>query len=120
MADFPDLEPFARSFTLGEYPITQQKAWGLTEIPFRHGLVPVAHQLKLSYQEITSAEAALIRDHHADQHGGLLPFDLPEAVFRGNPAPPLGPWRYIKPPDETHLDGGLVNVAVELETVLPE
>lgn len=120
MADFPDLEPIARAFTFGEYPISQQKAWGLTDVPFRHGLAPSAHQLKLTYQEITSAEAASIRDHHAGQLGGLLPFDLSSAVFNGNPAPPLGPWRYTKPPEETHLDGGLVNVAVELETVLPE
>jgi hypothetical protein len=120
MPDFPNLEPIDRSFSFGEYPLSMQGAWGVSDIAFRHGLPPVGHQLTLTYQEISSSKAALIRSHHADQRGGLLPFDLSLAVFHGNPSPPLGPWKYSKPPEETHLDGGLVNVVVNLEAVLPE
>lgn len=120
MPDFPNLEPIARSFSLGEFPLTMQPAWGLTPIPCRHGLAPVAHQLTLVYEQISSTEAALIRNHYREQHGELLPFDLSIAVFHGNASPPPGPWKYSKTPEETHLDGGLVNITVELESVLPE
>jgi hypothetical protein len=118
MADFPDLEPAARSFTLGEYPLSLQKAWGLNAIPMRHGPAPAACQLTLTYEQISSSQATLIRNHYANQRGELLPFALSIAVFDGNSNPPRGPWKYSSPPQETHLDGGLVDVTVQLISAL--
>lgn len=123
MADFPSLEPRGRRYSIGDYPLTPQKAWGVDPVRFYHGLFPVLHRLSLTYELLTAAEAAEIRDHYRSQRGGLIPFDLSANVFQGNasangPAPLSVQWRYVSPPEETHRVGGRADVTVELESVI--
>lgn len=123
MAAFPPLEPTRRAWSMGDYPVTMQPAWGMAPFGFRHGLSPTAHTLTLTFELITSLEAARIRNHYHGQRGGLLPFDLPPIVWRGSssatgPVSDSTQWRYAATPQETHLIGSRVNLAVELEAVL--
>lgn len=123
MADFPSLEPASRSWSMGAYPVTMQPAWGMAPFAFRHGLKPAAHALALGYQLLTAAQAAQIRSHYHGQRGQLLPFSLPSIIWRGalsatGPVDEATQWRYVSPPEETHRVGGLVDMTVELESVI--
>jgi hypothetical protein len=123
MANFPNLEPRSRRYNFGDHPITLQKAWGVSATRFSHGAAATGHRLTLAYELLTAAEAALVRTHYRDQRGGLIPFGLPLAVFRGNvsptgPAPDSMLWRYASVPQETHRVGSRVDLTVELEAVL--
>lgn len=121
--EFPALEPATRSWSMGSYPITLQAAWGIQPLAFRHGLAAAGHTLSLGFQLLTATEAALIRTHYHGQRAALLPFGLPEAVWRGHtsptgPVPGTTQWRYAQEPGESHRSAGLVDVSVELVSVL--
>jgi hypothetical protein len=121
MADFPELEPATRRYSLGAYPTTNQPAWGTGGIRFKHGNSPVLPPVTLTFALITTAEAQLIEDHFAD-HDTKIPFNLPLLTFRGNgssggPAPLSAQWRYSDPPEIGDLKGGRRDVTVQLECV---
>jgi hypothetical protein len=118
MATFPALEPATRGWDMGSFPVTMQSAWGTSPMAFSHGSQPTAHKLTLTYQLISATEAATLRTHYRTQRGGLLPFTLPAVIWLNGVSIGPGQWRYAGPPQETHRNGGLVDVSIELQAVL--
>ena len=118
MALFPSLEPLTRTYSLGSFPITTQDYPAAT-VRFLHGSLSVDWSLELGYGDLTQSEGALIRNHYRTQQGAFIPFDLPSVIWAGNAViPALIPdqlaWYYVDQPQETHKDGGLVDVTAKL------
>jgi hypothetical protein len=119
MATFPDLEPAARSYDLGTFPLTEQASLSAGTVRFSHGATATNFSLQLEYVYLSDAEAALIRTHYQGQGGNYRSFLLPSIIwkghtFSGNVFPVGTRWRYADTPEETHLSGGLVNLTVSL------
>ena len=122
MAQFPSIEPLNRSYDLGSHPIAAASFNNGDETRFLHGAyfavgVPVA----LQFPALTLTEARLISDHFAS-HGTARSFTIPAHLWRTHTSQtdvvPAGfLWRYAGAPDETPLNGGLFDVAVNLLTV---
>lgn len=116
MATFPPLEPIARQYKLGAFPVTTHP-YPAAEVRFLHGSTATGATLELVYQDLSQTEVALIRDHYRGQQGSLLAFALSSAALAGNDGsafPPAGQWRYASPPEEAQRDAGLVDVTVQL------
>jgi hypothetical protein len=119
MATFPALEPAARSYDFGLFPLTEVPSISAGTVRFRHGYAPQNYQLTLGYTALTDAEANLIRQHFQFQGGGYRSFQLPPIIwaghtFTGNVAPTNTRWRYTAAPEEEHRSAGYVNVTVAL------
>ena len=119
MADFPELTPARRAYSLGEVPTTQRSWLDALELAHRFGSEPTAHTLRLEFDEATSdAEWLQIRNHWGGQQGSVLPFAVPAAVWAGHDD--YGQvmaglqWRYASPPSRPDLDAGLGPGTVEL------
>jgi hypothetical protein len=119
MATFPELEPAARSYDLGAFPLTEQPSQSAGTVRFKHGDAAVAFNLQLDYVYLSDAEATQIRNHYQGQGGSYRSFLLPSIIwkghtFSGNVFPVGTRWRYAETPEETHQSGGLVNVTIDL------
>jgi hypothetical protein len=119
MATFPELEPAARSYDLGAFPLTEQPSQSAGTVRFKHGDAAVAFNLQLEYVYLSDAEATQIRNHYQGQGGSYRSFLLPSIIwkghtFSGNVFPVGTRWRYAETPEETHQSGGLVNVTIDL------
>lgn len=123
MATFPALRPAARRYSMGRFPITEERGYGGGSVRFLHGTTSSGHSLTLEYQSITQAEAKLLRDHYRGQQGGFLPFALSADAWAGHSSmtdlvPTTTKWTYASAPDEQHRDGGLVDVSLQLVSVV--
>jgi hypothetical protein len=119
MATFPELEPAARSYDLGAFPLTEQASLSAGTVRFSHGTAATNFSLQLEYVYLSDAEATLIRTHYQGQGGSYRSFLLPSIIWKGHSFSgnvfPIGTrWRYADTPEETHLSGGLVNLTVSL------
>lgn len=119
MATFPAIEPLTRSYSFGQYPVTNEEGFGGGSVRFKHGATSFSHTLTLGYGSITEAEAKLLRDHYRTQQGGFLAFDLSAEAWLGHTSftdlvPATTQWRYNRPLQESHASGGLFDVTVEL------
>jgi hypothetical protein len=119
MATFPALEPAARSYDFGLFPLTEVPSISAGTVRFRHSITPQNYQLTLGYAALTDAEASLIREHFQFQGGGYRSFQLPPIIwaghtFSGNIVPYTTRWRYTASPEEEHFSVGYVNVTVTL------
>lgn len=122
MATFPALKPAARSYSLGVFPITEERGFGGGSIRFKHGPTAYSHDLSLTFTAITQAQAKLIRDHYRLQQGGYISFPLSAEAWAGHTSftdlvPTTTYWRYSAVPTETHRVGGYVDVTVALISV---
>jgi hypothetical protein len=68
---FPDLEPSARSYLPGSYPIEQFEGQNGAVTAVRFGNRKKDSQLTLTFQNITDAEAFEIWENHQEVNGGL-------------------------------------------------
>lgn len=123
MATFPPLRPATRQYSMGIYPVTTETGFGGGSVRFSHGATPSAHTLQLGFVHLKPAASKLIRDHYRAQQGGFLPFSLSLEAWAGHTTPTdLVPvttlWVYAQPPEETHKPGGLVDVTVQLQSVI--
>ena len=119
MATFPELEPAARAYDFGLFPLTEEPSVSAGIVRFRHSVTPQNYQLTIGYTALTDAEASLIRQHFQSQGGGYRSFQLPPIVwkghtFTGNIVPTNTRWRYTAAPEEEHRSAGYVNVTVTL------
>jgi hypothetical protein len=122
MATFPALEPATRRYSMGNFPITEERGFGGGSVRFRHSSTPHGHNLELGFAALTQAEALLLRDHYRGQQGGYIAFPLSAEAWAGHTSftdlvPATTHWRYASQPQEEHLDGGYVNVQLSLISV---
>lgn len=123
MATFPALEPLTRAYDFGAYPVSERSAFAGGSTRFRHGTVSSNHSLQLGYSNLTATEARLIRNHYREQQGGYLAFELSAEAWAGHTStvdlvPYTTRWRYAEPPQETHKNGGLIDVTINLVSVI--
>ena len=119
MTAFPELVPSTRSYNFGIFPISEMPSTNAGIARFRHGPTPQNYSLTISYNGLSDANAALIRNHFQLQGGGFRSFALPEVIwtnhsFSGNVAPYNMSWRYVEPIEEEHFSLGYVNLTVTL------
>lgn len=122
MASFPALKPATRRYSMGVFPVTEERGFGGGSIRFRHGNTAYGHNLELGFTALTAAQAKLIRDHYRNQQGGYISFQLSGEAWAGHTSfvdlvPATTYWRYSAPPEETHMDGGYVDMSVALLSV---
>lgn len=122
MATFPALKPATRRYSMGIFPVTEERGFGGGSIRFRHGSTAYGHNLELGFTALTQAEAKLIRDHYRTQQGGYISFPLSSQAWAGHTSfsdlvPTTTYWRYSAPPEEVHMDGGYVDMFVALLSV---
>lgn len=122
MSNFPSLRPATRQFSFGEYPVSMQTGFGGGTVRFLHGIGRSAVVMELTYQNLTQAEAKLIRDHYRIRQGSHQDFLLPDALWAGhsgpaNIVPGLTRWKYGSQPEETQKRGGYVDLTVSLISV---
>lgn len=123
MATFPSLTPNTRSLTLGDFPGARFEGVSGVGVSFLFSTSDLVQQgLSLQYLSITEEQQTLITDHFVGQEGGLIPFDLPSAVWSGYSTVPVSSsdyqWRYaealkVEPGGTT----GRFNVTVELVAI---
>jgi hypothetical protein len=119
MADYPDLIPSSRRYSLGDVPAAASEWLGALEVSHRFGDATTGHRLSLAYDDATTdAEWLTIRNHWAGQEGGTLPFAVPAQVWCGHTGygDVVGglQWRYASPPQRSDRDGRLGAGTVEL------
>lgn len=122
MATFPALEPATRRYSMGTFPITEERGFGGGSVRFKHGATAYGHNLELGFTALTQAEAKLLRDHYREQQGGYIAFPLSAEAWAGHASftdlvPTSTHWRYASQPQEDHLSGGYVNVQITLASV---
>ena len=122
MSDFPWLRPATRQFSFGQYPVSLQTGFGGGTVRFLHGIGRSAVTMELTYENLTQAEAKLVRDHYRLRQGSHQDFLLPELIWAGhstayNIVPQLSRWKYGAMPEETQKRGGYVDLAVTLVCV---
>lgn len=123
MATFPSLRPASRRYSMGSFPISEERGFGGGSIRFLHGATASRHTLELGYTFLTQAEAKLLRDHYRLQQGGYLSFSLSAEAWAGHSSmadlvPQSTAWVYSRPPEENHRKGGLVDVTIALSSVI--
>jgi hypothetical protein len=124
MVAFPQLEPFRRGWSFGEYGMTEEPVWASVPVRFRHGrgsTQNVGQVLSLSFVDLYEEEVDLIRAHYVSRDGGTLAFSLPSIVWAGLTAPPVPStvsWVYQDVPVEVQKSGGLYDVTLSLLSVV--
>lgn len=122
MASFPSIEPFSRSYDFGSFAGREEPAWAAGVVRYRHGAnSALGQQLSLTYIHLNDSDVQLIRNHYMLQQGGVIPFSLPAIIWSGHTSDvfPAGiRWRYDGSPQEVQRSGGLVDVTVQLRSVL--
>ena len=123
MATFPAITPNSRSLTLGDFPGARHEGVSGVGVSFLFSDTDLVQQfLSIVYLSITETQQREITDHFVGQEGGLIPFDLPSAIWSGYSTVPVSSsdyqWRYAEP---LKIDpGGITgrfNVAVELVAI---
>ena len=119
MATFPTLTPAGRSYSLGRFAMTTQAGLGGSQIKFLHSTNKSGVAMTLTFENLTQAEMADIRDHYRGQQGSFVSFLLPDEVWAGqssvtNIVPTGTQWKYAAPPEETQKSAGYVDVSVSL------
>ena len=123
---FPALAPSNRSFSPGDFPQKKVRSQSGVETRILYGTKRTGMSLKLSYKNISDADAELFLDHYHDMKGTYTTFginpdtkggwegnrDAIGAVTSGNK------WRYSGPPQVTQVRPGISNVQVNLVGVL--
>lgn len=123
MAAFPALRPASRRYSFGVFPVTEERGFGGGSVRFLHGSTSSQHELELGFELLTQAEGKLLRDHYRGQQGGFLPFSLSAEAWAGHTSatdlvPTTTLWLYAEPLEEAHRSGGLMDVTVQLRSVL--
>jgi hypothetical protein len=122
MATFPALKPATRRYSMGVFPVTEERGFGGGSIRFRHGSTAYGHTLDLTFTALTQADAKLLRDHYRTQQGGSISFALSSEAWAGHTSftdlvPTTTVWRYASQPEETHVATDRIDVTVSLLSV---
>lgn len=120
-AAYPPLTPVGRSYSMGRFAVSREVGFGGGQVKFLHSDRVSGLTMTLTYENLTQAEMASIRDHYRSQQGSFLNFLLPAEVWAGqssvaNIVPAGMRWKYQEPPEETQKRGGYVDTSVALVT----
>ena len=129
-ANFPNIRPTTRSFTMGDYPSTTYRS--LSGVTFRRnfGNKQTGYTIDLQFKNIgdsaelrpNSGTAYQIMQHYINVDGTLETFKLQDHVFDGMSesmesliqAPSAIKWRYAEPPKVQSVKAGVSTVTVKL------
>jgi hypothetical protein len=122
MATFPSLAPNTRLYVPGNLPAAITTSLGGRTTAFRRGNRRIAQTLSLSYEYLTEANMALIKDHYIGQNGTFEIFFLSAEVWGDFVTPPLPllsdfAWRYSSEISITDTSFDRFSVNVNLESV---
>jgi hypothetical protein len=122
MATFPALKPATRRYSMGVFPVTEERGFGGGSIRFRHGSTAYGHTLELNFTALSQAQTKLIRDHYREQQGGYRSFQLSNEAWAGHASytdlvPLTTYWRYSTFPTEQHRANGYADVSIALISV---
>ena len=128
--DFPSLEPTARTFSPGGYPVKSYKAQNGSEVRILYGTSRTDMKLSLTYANIPDASAELFVTHYDDRQGTFKTFsasNLGKEVIAGwegsgstlkkNPSQ-TAKYRYENAPVITQVAEGISTVTVDLIGVI--
>ena len=134
---FPTLTPNARRFSPGDFPIKRFKSQSGVETRVLYGSERTGMTMKLSYKNLTDANAELFINHYIDRKGTYSTFLMETAVpaitgteegtrggwagsnvYGTQSAQTGNKWRYAGPPQVTQVKPGISNVQVNLVGVL--
>jgi hypothetical protein len=120
-ASYPTLTPTGRSYSMGRFAVSREVGFGGGQVKFLHSSRVSNLTMELSYENLTQAEMASIRDHYRGQQGSFVSFLLPAEIWAGqssvsNIVPAGMRWRYQEPPEEAQKSGGYVDTTVSLVT----
>lgn len=120
---YPQLVPTSRSFDAGDFANKKYSAQDGAEFRILYGDKRVGMKMRLTYSNITDAEASQFIDHYHNMQGTYQQFDLNPnvkggweggseyigAVFWGSR------WRYESPPQLESVYPGISSVTVNLK-----
>lgn len=120
-AAYPALKPVSRTYNMGQFAVSREIGFGGGQVKFLHGDYVSGLTMSLTYENLTQAEMASIRDHYRGQQGTVINFLLPADIWAGqssviNIVPAGMRWKYSSPPEEAQKAGGYVDSKVELIT----
>ena len=120
---FPALVPTSRSFNAGDFANKKYNAQDGAEFRILYGDKRVGMSLKLSYSNISDAQAQQFIDHYHAMKGTFQQFDIGTAVRGGWKGSALtfgavwwgSQWRYENPPQLESVYPGVSSVSVSLK-----
>lgn len=122
MAAFPNIEPTGRSYGLGSHPVEMAAFSSGDEVRFLMGITSSGVPISLEFRALSTADAALIRDHYLGQRLHR-PFTIPAHLWRTHTSttdvvPSTHAYLYTSPPEESPASGGLVDVSVSIASII--
>jgi len=124
--DFPALNPTARTFDPGSYPVRTFKAQNGSETRILYGSSRTEMKLSLTYANISDANAELFVTHYDDRQGTFKTFSASKlgssildgwdgagSTLRKNPDS-TARYRYESAPVITQVANGISTVTVNL------
>ena len=119
MADFPSLNPQARTYTPGSYAVLRTNTFSGDEVSVRRNNAAFDYRLGLTFISGTTEDQNEIFSHYA-VHNRFQPFDLPNSILSGSELtfPASYQWIYAEPPQVSY-DPGVVTVSVQLQLLVP-
>ena len=119
MADFPSLEPQARSYTPGSYAVLRTETLSGKQVSVRRNNAAINHVLRFTFVSGTVDTQNKIFSHYAVHHR-FLPFDLPASVLADSDLTfPSGyQWIYARPPQASY-EPSKITISVDLQIVAP-
>ena len=123
---FPSLTPSSRAFLPGDFPVKRFKAQSGVETRILYGSKRTGMSMRLTYKNVTDAQAEQFLDHYHDMKGTYTTFTIQAETkggWEGNgDALGAGEWgnafRYESPVQVTQVGPGRSNVQVKLIGVL--
>ena len=123
MSQFPGLKPNSRSVTVGNWPVASFVAMSGKETRILTGGQPSSDTLSLGFKNIQEPAVKQILDHYLAQAGTFFSFTLPDAVWVGwtgarEIMASTTKWRYTAPPSVKAVAPGIMDITVELVSLL--
>jgi len=122
MATFPSIAPNSRLYVPGSLPAKIATSLSGRATAFRRGNRRIAQTLSLTYEYLTEANMALIKDHYIGQNGTFEIFFLSAEVWGDFVTPPVPllsdfAWKYSSEVIITDVSFDRFSVSVDLESV---
>ena len=123
MSLFPALQPSSRTFRAGTIPVSSFKSLSGKETRIILGDTALGHSVNLSFANVSETVAGEILTHWTATKGIALAFTLPADVWAGWTAyttavPSNQTWRYDGAPNVVAVSPSIMNVSVQLISVI--